>query len=74
MFLIAGLGLTGFPISPSFVGEDLIFSHIHENQWLLAVLVALSYIVDGLAVIRIYSRLFLGPYVKTHKEIAYRSS
>lgn len=74
MFLIAGLGLTGFPISPSFVGEDLIFSHIHENQWLLAVLVALSYIVDGLAVIRIYSRLFLGPYGKTHKEIAYRSS
>jgi NADH-quinone oxidoreductase subunit L len=73
-FLIAGLGLTGFPISPSFVGEDLIFSHIHENQWMLALLVALSYIVDGLAVIRIYSRLFLGPSVRKNKETAYRSS
>lgn len=73
-FLIGGLGISGFPITPSFVGEDLIFSHIHENQWILATLIALSFIVDGLAMIRIYSRVFLGPHAKSYHEIAYRSS
>ena len=73
-FLICGLGISGFPITTSFIGEDLIFSHIHENQWLLATLIALSFIVDGLAMVRIYSRVFLGPHAKTYHEIAYRSS
>jgi len=73
-FLICGLAISGFPITPSFVGEDLIFSHIHENQWVLATCVSVSFIVDGLAMIRIYSRVFLGPHAKTYHEIAYRSS
>jgi NADH:ubiquinone oxidoreductase subunit 5 (subunit L)/multisubunit Na+/H+ antiporter MnhA subunit len=74
LFLICGLGISGFPITPSFVGEDLIFSHIHEHQWLLATLIALSFIVDGLAMIRIYSRVFLGPHAKSYHEVAFRSS
>ena len=61
-FLMASLGLAGFPITPTFIGEDLIYSHIRENQPLLAFLVALSFIIDGLAIIRIYSRIFMGPY------------
>ena len=73
-FLLCGLAISGFPITPSFVGEDLIFSHIHENQWFLATCVSISFIVDGLAMIRIYSRIFLGPHAKTYHEIAYRSS
>lgn len=73
-FLICGLAISGFPITPSFVGEDLIFSHIHENQWFLATCVSMSFIVDGLAMIRIYSRVFLGPHAKTYHETAYRSS
>ena len=35
LFLLCTLGLMGFPITPSFIGEDLIFSHIHEHQNLL---------------------------------------
>ena len=58
--------LAGFPISPTFIGEDLVFSHIHEDQFFLAICVALSLIVDGLALIRIYSKLFLGPFIKTY--------
>ena len=61
LFLMACLGVAGFPISPSFIGEDLIFTHIQENQPVLAAMVALSIILDGLAIIRIYARLFLGP-------------
>jgi NADH:ubiquinone oxidoreductase subunit 5 (subunit L)/multisubunit Na+/H+ antiporter MnhA subunit len=74
IFLLACLGLTGFPITPTFVGEDLIFSHINSNQFALAGFVALSFIVDSLAIIRIYARVFLGPHIKSYHEVAYRSS
>jgi NADH-quinone oxidoreductase subunit L len=74
LFLIASLGLIGFPITPAFIGEDLIFSHIGEHQIGLALFIALSYIVDSLAIIRIYARVFMGPHVKSYHEVAYRSS
>ncbi|NOT74322.1 MAG: hypothetical protein HOP08_05285 [Cyclobacteriaceae bacterium] len=74
VFLISCLGLAGFPITPTFVGEDVIFSHIHEDQPILALFVALSFIIDGLAIIRIYARVFLGPHVKSVYDMAYRSS
>ncbi len=74
MFLISCLGVSGFPITPTFIGEDLIFSHIHEDQLLLAFFVAMSLILNGLAAIRIYARIFLGPHIKTYHEVAKRSS
>ena len=74
VFFIACLGVTGFPISPTFIGEDLIFSHIHADQYLLAFFTSLSFIIDGLAIIRIYARVFLGPHSKSPTEMAYRSS
>jgi NADH-quinone oxidoreductase subunit L len=74
MFLISCLGLMGFPVTMTFIGEDLIFSHIHEDQHLLAFFNALSFILGGIALIRIYSRLFLGPHCKTYHETALRSS
>ncbi len=74
IFLVACLGVSGFPITPSFVGEDLIFTHIHEDQPVLATIVSLSFIIDGLSIIRIYARVFLGPHVKSIYEMAYRSS
>lgn len=74
VFLVACLGLAGFPITPTFIGEDLIFSHVHEEQLVLAFLISLSLIVDGLALIRIYARVFLGPHVHSVYEMGYRSS
>lgn len=74
LFLLACLGLTGFPISPTFIGEDLIFSHIHQNQTLLATFTAISFMIDGIAVIRIYARTFMGPHVKSKFEMGYRTS
>lgn len=73
-FLLAALGVTGFPITSTFIGEDLIFSHIESNQVFLAFFIASSFIVSGIAGIRIYTRLFLGPHVKTYHELPYRSS
>ena len=73
-FLLCCLGVAGFPITPTFIGEDLLFSHIHEDQILLAVFTALSLIVNGLAIIRIYARVFLGPHSRSVYEMGYRSS
>lgn len=74
LFLLCCLGLAGFPITPTFVGEDLLFSHIHEYQYVLASLVSLSFILNGIAIIRIFALIFLGPHSKTYHELAYKSS
>lgn len=74
VFLLSCLGLTGFPITPTFIGEDIIFTHIHEDQVALAFFTASSLIIDGIAAIRIYSRVFLGPHIKTNHESAFKSS
>jgi len=74
LFLLACMGLAGFPITPTFLGEDLFFSHIHEDQLLLTFLVGLNLIIAGLALMRIYSRVFLGPHIKTYHPVAQRSS
>lgn len=74
VFLFACLGLAGFPITPTFIGEDLMFSHIEEHQYVLAALASVSFIVDGIALVRIYSRVFLGPHHKTYHGVAKRSS
>ena len=74
LFLLTVLAVTGFPITTTFIGEDLMFSHINENQVLLALPIALSFIVSGLAGIRIYIRIFLGPHVKTYHTLPYKSA
>lgn len=73
-FMLAALGLSGFPITPTFVGEDLLLGHIHENQIPLTALTAISLMLVGLASIRLYARLFLGPHIKGYHEVAFRSS
>ncbi|MFN7117407.1 MAG: proton-conducting transporter membrane subunit [Saprospiraceae bacterium] len=74
VFLLTCLGLAGFPITPTFIGEDLIIGHIHENQILLTALTALNLILSGLTVYRIFARVFWGPHDKGYHEVAYRSS
>jgi formate hydrogenlyase subunit 3/multisubunit Na+/H+ antiporter MnhD subunit len=74
LFLLAALGVMGFPISPSFVGLDLIYSHIHEDQYLLASFSAVSFVLGGIALIRIYARIFLGPHIKNYYQKALPSS
>lgn len=74
IFLLSVLGVMGFPITPTFIGVDLIFSHIHEDQYILAAINAISFIFGGIALIRIYARLFLGPHVKNYHPKALKSS
>lgn len=74
IFLLACLGMAGFPITPTMIGEDLVFSAVREDQYFLAFFLSVSLIIDGLALVRMYARLFLGPHVKTYHSIAHKSS
>ncbi|BBJ23170.1 hypothetical protein W01_10970 [Candidatus Nitrotoga sp. AM1P] len=74
IFLLACLGLMAFPMTPTFIGVELIFTHIHEDQAGLVFLAALSYVISGLSLIRIYARIFLGPHIKTYHAHPSRSS
>lgn len=60
VFFLSSLGIAGFPITTTFFGEDVILSHIHEDQFALATLVSLTFIINGMAVLRLYARIFLG--------------
>ncbi len=73
-FLIACLAFVGLPFTPSFVGIDLMFSHIDHDEYLLVTFTSISFLVLELAVLRIYSRVFLGPHKKQTHPVAYRSS
>jgi NADH:ubiquinone oxidoreductase subunit 5 (subunit L)/multisubunit Na+/H+ antiporter MnhA subunit len=74
VFLLACLGLLGFPITPTFIGIDIMFSHVSGHQYPLIIATALSYIFIEISVLRIYSRVFLGQHKKPYHAIAYRSS
>lgn len=73
-FLIACLAFVCLPFTPSFIGIDLMFSHIDHDEYALIFLTSISFLVLELSALRIYARLFLGPNKKQTHPIAYRSS
>jgi NADH-quinone oxidoreductase subunit L len=74
LFLLAAIGLIGFPITAAFIGIDVLFTHIHANQIALIILTALCFLFIELAAIRIYCRIFLGLHKKLNHPVAFRSS
>jgi hypothetical protein len=66
--------MIGFPISPSFIGFDILFSNIQMNHYFPLIISALTFVFLELAVLRIYARVFLGPHIKNYHEVAKRSS
>lgn len=74
VFVLACLGLAGFPITPTFIGEDLLLGHVHEDQFILMTIFILNLIMLGIVVFRIYARLFLGIHDKGYHVTSYRSS
>lgn len=74
VFLLSCLGFVGLPFTPSFIGIDLMFSHIHKTEYLLILFSSVSFLFIEIAALRLYSRLFLGPHKKGYHPTAYRSS
>ena len=74
IFLLACLGFAGLPFTPTFIGIDLLFSHIHKNQELLIIFTSLSFVFIELSILRIYTRIFLGQHKKAYHPIAFKYS
>ena len=74
LFLLSCLGILGFPITPTFIGIDLLFSHIRDHQLVLIGFIALCFVFIELSVMRIYARIFMGQHKKPYHAIAFRSS
>jgi len=74
IFLISCLGLLGFPFTPTFIGIDLLFTHIHANQLPLIICTGLGFLIIEISVLRIYARIFLGQHKKVYHPVAFRSS
>ena len=74
LFLLCGLAVVGFPISPTFIGLDIVLSRIHGDQLPLLLIIGLSFIFMEIAVLRLYARVFLGQHVKAYHAVAFRNS
>lgn len=73
-FFLASLGLMGFPITPAFLGMELMLSGVKETQPVLMAMLLIALFVNALSMIRMYARIFLGPHIKTYHTSARKSS
>lgn len=74
VFLICSLCAAGLPITPTFIGMDVMFSHIDLHQIPLITITSISFLVLEIAVFRIYTRIFLGPFKENTHAMPYTSS
>lgn len=74
VFLLCCLGIIGLPFTPTFIGIDLLFNHIHKHQEILIIFTSVSFLFIEISLFRIYARVFLGQHIKPNHPIAYRSS
>jgi hypothetical protein len=66
LLFLAFLGLVGFPITPAFLGQDLVLFHISgEHAW-MAPLIAISLVLNGISASGVYMRLCAGRPVEIH--------
>jgi NADH:ubiquinone oxidoreductase subunit 5 (subunit L)/multisubunit Na+/H+ antiporter MnhA subunit len=74
IFLVACLGLMMFPITPMFLIQDMLLNAIPLTSVVLVVLFAISYLLCGISIMRLYTKVFLGPHKKRYHEVAAKSS
>jgi len=74
LFLVAAMGMLGFPLTAAFIGIDVLFTYVHSNQAVLIILMALCFVFIELTAFRILLRIFFGPHKKLNHPVAFRSS
>ena len=60
LLFLSFLGLVGFPISPAFLGEDLLLSHASNHAPWFALPITIAFVINGIAAARIFQRLCMG--------------
>lgn len=74
LFFILALLFMAFPISPSFLAQDILLGLIPGSQAFQIALFCLSYLLAGVSIMRLYTKVFFGPHKTSYHEIAYKSS
>ncbi len=74
LFFIASLLFMAFPISPSFLVQDILLSSIPVSHLFQMMLFCLSYLLVGVSIMRLYTKIFFGPHKTSYHEVAYKSS
>lgn len=74
LFFIVSLLFMAFPISPSFLAQDILLSSIPGSHAFQIVLFCISYVLVGVSIMRLYTKVFFGPHAVNYHEIAYKSS
>ena len=60
LLFLSFLGLVGFPISPAFLGEDLLLSHSSSHDPWFALPITIAFVINGIAAARVFQRLCMG--------------
>ena len=60
LLFISFLCLVGFPISPAFLGEDLLLAHASRHDPWFALPITIAFIINGIAGARVFQRLCMG--------------
>ncbi len=60
LLFISFLGMVGFPISPAFLGEDLLLSHASGHDPWFALPITVAFVINGIAAARVFQRLCMG--------------
>jgi NADH:ubiquinone oxidoreductase subunit 2 (subunit N) len=60
LLFLSFLGLVGFPITPAFLGEDLLLSHASDQHPWFAFPITITFVLNGIAAARVFLRLCMG--------------
>jgi NADH-quinone oxidoreductase subunit L len=74
VFFLISLLFMAFPISPSFLVQDILLSFIPGGHALQIVPFCFAYLLVGVSIMRLYTKVFFGPYKASYHEVAYKSS
>ena len=74
VFFIVCLGYMAFPITPTFLGQDLLLLRIPMGSVTLVILFGIAYLLSGVSIMRLYEKVFYGPHKKRYHEVASKSA
>jgi len=74
LFFIVALLFMAFPVSPSFLAQDILLGLIPGSHAWQTVLFCLSYLLAGVGIMRLYVKVFFGPHMSSAHEKAFKSS
>ncbi|MGR9045945.1 MAG: proton-conducting transporter transmembrane domain-containing protein, partial [Gammaproteobacteria bacterium] len=60
LLFLSFLGMVGFPISPAFLGEDLLLAHASSHDPWFALPITIAFVINGIACARMYQRICMG--------------